>query len=112
MKIDATEVLTPTALKVDIYDIDGESYRNANGDMLRDRVTTKRKISCKWDYLTTEQMSYLLTLVKPVFFTVEYLDPETGTVLTKTFYVGDRSAPVYSYALGLWTDLSMNFIER
>jgi hypothetical protein len=37
-----------------------------------------------------------------------------GGIVTKTFYVGDRSAPAYSWhdKLPKWEGLTMSFIER
>lgn len=114
LKINGVAIATPSTFKVDINDIDGEAARNARGDMIRDRIATKRKISCEWPALSMGEVSTLLQAVKSVFFTVEYPDPMEGTNLTKTFYVGDRSMPVYMIRNGqaLWEGLSMNLIER
>lgn len=114
MKINGTDIKTPSELQIDISDIDANTYRNAKGEMTRDRVATKRKLNCKWNALTVAEMSTLLTAVQDVFFTVTYLDAMIGTEQTKTFYVGDRSAPVYRLVNGkeLWEGLSMNFIEK
>lgn len=45
---------------------------------------------------------------------VEYPDPVEGRVLTKEFYVGTRTSPVYNWSDGevKWEGLKMNFIER
>ncbi len=112
MKINGTIIKTPSEMRVIISDIDGNSYRNANGKMIRDRLAVKRKLECKWNYLSTAEISVLLKAVKNEFFDVTYLDPQEGTEITKRFYVGDRTSPVYSFGLDLWTDLSMNFIEQ
>jgi hypothetical protein len=100
-------------MTVDVLDIDGEAFRNANGKMIRDRVATKRKLNCEWSALTTSEVSTLLSAVTATSFTVTYLDPLTGTSQTKTFYVGDRNSPVYRLVNGkeLWAGLTMNFIE-
>ena len=113
MKINGTTIKTPSTLQVDIMDIDGEAYRNAQGTMLRDRVAVKRKLNCTWNALTDAEMSTLLSAVVNQSFTVTYPDPQTGTDITKTFYVGDRNAPVYWIQNGepLWKGLTMNWIE-
>lgn len=82
--------------------------------MIRDRVAVKRKLECRWGALTTSEISTLLKAVKDTFFTVTYLDAYEGKDVTKTFYVGDRTAPVYSLNKGLvtWQGLSMDFVER
>ena len=114
LQINGVDIATPKSLEVSINDIDGESNRNAAGDMCRDRIATKRKLTCEWPPLSNADCSVLLTAVKDVFFTVTYPDPATGGLQTKTFYVGDRTMPVYSYINGIikWKGLKMNFIER
>lgn len=114
LKINGVAIATPKVFKVSLYDIDGETYRNAKGELMRDRIGTKRKLECEWPALTMAQISPLLQTVKDEFFTVEYPDPYEGTTVTKTFYVGDRTAPMLMQKDGqiLWEGLSMNFIER
>lgn len=114
LKINGVAVAAPKVFKVDISDIDGETNRNAKGDMIRDRVATKRKLNCEWAPLTMAQISTLLKAVKGVFFTVEYPDPMEGSFITKTFYVGDRTTPMLYMKDGapMWEGLNMNFIER
>lgn len=116
LKINGVDIATPKVFKVDISDIDGESNRNAKGDLIRDRIATKRKLSCEWPPLEMNEISTLLKAVKDVYFTVEYPDPVEGMFITKTMYVGDRSAPLFSYdktkGKYLWQGLSMNIIEK
>lgn len=114
LKINGVTIATPQSFKVEISDLDGESHRNAKGLLIRDRIAVKRKLECSWPPLTNFQISTILKAVKPVFFSVTYPDPEEGTNLTKTFYVGDRSAPVLMIKNGvpMWEGLEMNFIER
>lgn len=114
LKINGVAVATPKVFKVDISDIDGETSRNAKGNMIRDRVATKRRLTCEWPLLATGEISQLLNSVKNVFFSVEYPDPMVGSFVTKTFYVGDRSTPMLYMKNGvaMWEGLSMNFIER
>ena len=111
--INGVTIVTPKSFQVSIQDIDGETGRDANGNMVRDRVTTKRKLDCEWGFLTQSEMSTLLSSVTSEFFSVSYPDPITGQT-TKTFYVGDRSSPAYSFSEKFkpWSGLKMNFIER
>lgn len=106
---------TPSKMKVTINDIDGDSTRNANGDLIRDRIGTKTKIELAFPPLSQAEISTLLSAVSPVFFTVTYQDPMDG-MTTKTFYVGDRTAPILVYGNGStdlkWEGLDMNFVEQ
>ncbi|HGQ7603805.1 TPA: DUF6711 family protein, partial [Streptococcus pneumoniae] len=96
LTINGVAVKPPKYFQVGIQDIDGETGRNANGDMMRDRITTKRKLDCEWGMMTQGELSQLLHAVSSEFFEVSYPDPMDGQV-TKTFYVGDRTAPSYTF---------------
>ena len=113
VKINGIVIKTPSKLEVQISDLDGESNRNANGDLIRDRIAVKRKLICEWPPLTQEHCSKLLKSVKDVFFDVTYPDPELGMV-TKTMYVGDRTSPAYQFKDGevRWSGLKFNLVER
>ena len=113
LRINGVAVKPPKFFQVGIQDIDGETGRNANGDMVRDRITTKRKLDCEWGMLTQEEMSQLLHAVSSEFFEVSYPDPMDGQV-TKTFYVGDRTAPRYIFTEEFkpWSGSKFNLIER
>lgn len=112
--INGVAVVAPSSFSVGIQDIDGESGRNANGTMVRDRIARKRKLDCEWGMLADAEISQLLNAVEPEFFDVTYPDPMLGGQATITAYVGDRTAPAYNWA-GVakpWSGLKMNFVER
>lgn len=113
LKINGVAIATPKTYEVTIQDLDGESNRNASGNMIRDRIAVKRKINLEWPPLSQWEVSTLLNAVSSVFFTVEFPDPQQG-MTTKTMYVGDRTAPAYQYKNGevKWSGLKMNFIEK
>lgn len=115
LTINGVSQRTPSKMEVSINDIDGETTRNAEGNLIRDRIGIKRKLTLEFPPLTQVEISKLLKAVTPVFFTVSYQDPILG-MTTKTFYVGDRSSPIYRYGNGstdmLWEGLKMNFIEQ
>lgn len=113
IKINGVAIATPKTFEVTVNDLDGESGRNANGELIRDRIAVKRKINLEWPALTQAESSNLLNAVSDVFFTVEFPDPQLG-VISKTMYVGDRTTPAYSCINGVvkWSGLKMNFIER
>lgn len=114
LTIGGVSVKSPTVLQVDIVDIDKESERNANGTMQRTRVATKRKLNVEWGALTNSEISKILNAVSDVFFTVTYPDPMTGSSSTRTFYVGDRSAPVYRIknSVPVWEGLKADLVEK
>ncbi len=113
LKVNGVAIATPSNYEVTIQDLDGESNRNASGNMIRDRIAVKRKINLEWPPLSQGEISKLLNAVSSVFFTVTFPDPQQG-MITKTMYVGDRTAPAYMYINGevKWSGLKMNFIEK
>ena len=113
LKVNGTTIKTPKRMSVGIYDVSKSADRNAQGDILIDRVAVKRKVECEWGALTNAEMSALLSACTAVFFSVTFPDPQTGGNKTITCYVGDRTAPVYKYnGTPLWEGLKMNFIEK
>ena len=115
ISINGVKIATPKNYEPTISDLDGESNRNANGELIRDRIAVKRKLNLEWPPLTQSEISTLLKAVSSVFFTVTFPDPELG-IITKTMYVGDRTAPAYFYDEKTkdvkWQGLKMNFIEK
>lgn len=115
MEIGGVLVKPPQKLTVGLQTIDADSSgRNANGDMVRNVITKKVKLDCNWGPLSDNEISTLLQMVDGSSFSVTYPDPKDG-IVTREFYVGDRSAPVYSwnekFSALKWEGLSMNFVE-
>ncbi|WFA10327.1 DUF6711 family protein [Tissierella sp. Yu-01] len=114
IKIDGKEIPSPSDYLVSIMDISTNAERNAAGDLVMDRVATKRKIELSWRFLPKDELSTLLKSVSSVFFEVEYIDPQEGTFKSGTFYCGDRSAGALDYINGniRYRDIKFNLIER
>lgn len=113
IKINGTTIPSPSSYQVGIMDV-SKSERNSNAQIIIERIATKRKLELGWSYLSQTDLTTILNLVSAVFFTVEYPDIATGTLQTKTFYVGDRTAQVIDYRDGVmrWKDIKFNFIEK
>lgn len=113
LKINGVDIPAPSDYIVDIMDI-SKAERNAAGVMVIDRIATKRKIQLSWKYLTREKLSQILKLVSPVFFNVEYIDPQDNGRKTGMFYCGDRTAAALDYKNGVirYKDVKFNLIER
>lgn len=118
LQINKIDIADPKTLTWDIYDLDSEegAGRNQEGLMFRDRVAVKRKLNCTWAPMEPLEISKLLKAMDDVFFTIRYPDAHDGTYREGTFYVGDRSTPLYMWneekQKYLWEGLSANFIER
>lgn len=118
-KIADKTVKEPKGVTVVISDLDGDSKRNAVGKMHRDRIkggaNALRALNVEWGPMSTAEMKTILQACGAEEFSITYLDPYTGANRTATFYVGDRTAPVYSYNEKfkkiIWTGLTCSFIE-
>ena len=113
-KVNGVVMPTPKSFTVSISDLDGESNRNANGELIRDRIATKRKLEIEYQPLDPSEISLILKAISPVFISVEYPDPQEGGVITKTMYAGDKSSHMYSIINGQpkWSGLKFNLIEK
>lgn len=116
LAVNGTTLPAPNQYSFIVNDIDGKSTRNANGKLSRDRVAVKRKLTINWGPLSIEQLSKILQAIKDPFFQCTYLDGQEGQMMTKTFYVGDRTSPAYSWNEKMksfaWQGLQCDFIEQ
>lgn len=107
-------------LKVTLNDVDGESTgRNQKGVMFRDRIrggaSAVRTVDVTFPPLLGAELSLTLHALEESTFLLEYPDPLDGARREATFYVGDRTMPVYTTSFDedvLWTSMSVTFIER
>ena len=113
IKINGVALATPKIYEATVSDLDGESNRNAAGQLIRDRIAVKRKLNLEWGPLSQSEIAPILNAVSGVFFTVTFPDPQLG-IITKTMYVGDRTAPAYQYINEevKWSGLKLNLIEK
>ncbi|ATP40695.1 hypothetical protein CSE16_11905 [Solibacillus sp. R5-41] len=113
IKIDGKEIPTPSDYQVGIMDI-SKAERNARGDMIIERIATKRKIELGWKYLSKSDLQTVMNAVSPVFFSVSYIDPLTSSQKTGTFYSGDRNVGALDYINGdiRWKDIKFSVIEK
>lgn len=89
-----------------------DAGRTEDTVMHKKRVGQLVGIELSWQNITTAEVSSLLLAFNPEYIQVCYLDAMEGKYLTSEFYVGNRSAPMYNAAKGLWSNLSFNLIER
>lgn len=76
------------------------------------RVAQKVHIELSWNNMSNAETAQILQAFNPEYINVNYLDAMAGGYRTKTFYVGDRSSPLYNSLLGIWSNITFNIIER
>jgi hypothetical protein len=113
IQINSVTIPTPSDYKISVMDL-SKAERNANGNMIIERVATKRKLELEYKYLSSNDLSVLLQAISDVFFTVSYPDFVTGSINSGTFYVGDRTAGAIDYQNDIirYKDIKFNLIER
>lgn len=104
-------------LEYQLSDIDDpDTGRMMDGTMRRGKIADKDKWKLRFrSDLTTAEISTILTAVTHQYVTATYLSPRTNTVITKTLYVGDRTAAHCIQREDgkiLWKDLAFSLIER
>lgn len=112
-KIDGKDCPCPSSYTWTCEDIsNSEAGRTEDGLMHKNTIRDARSLQLGWNNIETAVAKTILALFKGEYHSIEYLDPEYGGYVTKTFYVGNRTSPLYNAEMGLWENLSFNVIER
>lgn len=99
--VDGAAMPCPSTFQWGLQDISAaESGRTDDSIMHKNRVAQKRKISLAWNGVDWATTSQILSAFNPEYVQVTYPDMLSGTNETRTFYVGDRSAPVKWWWVG------------
>lgn len=115
LKVDGVDMPCPSVFEWGLQDVSAsESGRTDDAIMHKNRVAQKRKITLQWNGPTKDQASKILKAFNPEYVKVTYHDAMDNKVETRTFYVGDRSAPYHSWWVGNQRMESVGFdiIER
>lgn len=100
---------------MDVSSSDAGRVMDASATMYKQRITQKRKLNVAWRMLKAAQVSTILKAVNPEYIRVRYWDAMDGGWETRTFYVGDRSAPLKWFEAmdgTRYEELSFDLIER
>lgn len=99
--------------KQDISDSDS-GRAQYTGYMYKNKIGEKIKLNLSWKALNPRDAHAVLSHFKDEYFDVTYFDPLEGENVTKNFYCGDMSAPVYSWRKNgqLYSNVAFNIIER
>lgn len=117
LTVGGVEMPAPNTFNWGLQDVsspDSGRVNDENATMHKNRVTQKRKISLAWRDPDGPTTAAILQAFNPEYVSVRYLEPLTDTYETRTFYVGDRSAPLRQVTIHgkTYTTLSFDIIER
>lgn len=114
-RVDGVTMPCPSSFEWGLQDVSlGESGRTDDALMWKNRVSQKRKIAISYNGITTDVCAKVLQAVNPEYIQVYYWDLMDNQYETRTFYVGDRTAPYKCFWVGNHRveRLSFDIIER
>jgi hypothetical protein len=111
--VDGVAVKSPSVYKWKLEDLSAsDAGRTEDTVMDKKRIGQLVGIELQWNKVSIADASTILKLFNPEYIKVEYLDAMQGTYVERTFYVGERSVPLYNGELGLWDNITFNLIGR
>ena len=113
--VDGVAIKTPSSMSIGFQDVSASNAgRTQDALMHKNLVARKRKISLQWNGPSPAEAHAILVAFNPEYIAVTYYDPLDGATVTKTFYSGDKSAPVKSWSVGnrRYESISFDIIER
>lgn len=106
-------VKCPSQYKWEQIDVSAsDAGRTEDGLMHKKKIRTVDGITLEWAYPTTTELKAILAAFSTEYISITYLSPTAGDFVTKTFYVGDRSSPMYNSTLNRWENVSFKIVER
>lgn len=106
-------VVCPSKYQYSLQDISqADAGRTEDTTMHKLRLGQCAKVQLEWQNISGSNASAILQAFNSEYIAVNFLDPYFNAYRTTVFYVGDRSAPMYSAILGLWSNVAFNIIER
>lgn len=88
--------------------------RTEDALMHKNLITKKRKLQLTWKAKDTSVASTILRAFDPEYVSVRYFDMLDNEYQTRTFYTGDKTAPVKMWQIGrhLIETIYFDIIER
>lgn len=113
--VDITPYIAFGGIKWSRNDVDAANAgRNQQGNMVRDRISTKYRWDITCRPLTAAEQSNILQLIQPEYITVRYTDPLTNTRKSGKYYSNNFPA---TYLIKMkngteyWTGLAFPVIQ-
>ena len=111
--VNGVAIKSPSAYQWKLEDLSASGAgRTEDTVMDKMRIGQVVGIELRWDKVSIPDAATLLKQFNPEYVDVCYLDAMEGKFVTKNFYVGNRSAPLYNGELGLWDNIAFNLIGR
>lgn len=108
--------VTPKA--PDEYQYDWEDISKSNAGRTQDITMNKNRmgrvisLSLGWEKISIKDCSEILNIFNNEYVYVKYLDALQGKFITRGFYTGNVTAPLFNTAVGKWEKLSFRISTR
>lgn len=113
IRINGVNLPTPATCQYDWEDVSSsDAGRVESGLMYKNMIGHTRSLSLSWKNIDTATLSTIMNQVRPEYFNVTFIDPYLNATDTMECYAGNRSAPLYSGVLDIWSSFSVKLIER
>lgn len=116
IKFDGVLLPAPDTFQWGLQDISAsDAGRTDDSVMHKNRVAQKRTIKLGWSYPTWAEACKIIQAANPEYISVTYPDLLSGSKNeTRTFYVGDRTAPLKMWTVGdqVFDAISFDLIEQ
>lgn len=111
--VNGSAIPCPSAYTFILSDVSAaDAGRTEDTKMHKNKLGEMVKIELSFQNINNETLYRVLNAFNEEYFTVEFYHPKYMTFKTSTFYVGDRTSPMYNHRLGIWQNLNLNIIER
>lgn len=108
-----TDVPCPSSYQWDLEDVSAsDAGRTQDGVMQKKQIGQVVAITLGWRNVDNATVSKVLQTFNHQYMKINYYDAMEGSYKDLIFYVGNRSAPMYSHILGLWGSLGFKIIDR
>lgn len=103
----------PSKYQYDLQDVSRhDAGRTEDALMHKQRITQKVKLEIAWAFPSDSAVAEILNAFNAEYLSVEYKDAKANNFVTKIFYVGDRTSPLYNTKQHRWESVAFNIIER
>jgi len=111
--VNGVAVKPPSVYKWKLEDLSAsDAGRTEDTVMDKNRIGQLIGIELQWNKVEIPEAAKILQMFNDEYIDVCYLDAKEGKYVTREFYVGDRSAPLYNGELGLWDNIAFNLVGR
>lgn len=108
-----TDLPIPSVYSYELDDVsEPDAGRVENGYMYKKRIGQVFAVELEWWGLNSAQVSALMNAFDAEYLNVKVWDAKAGTWVTTEMYVGNRTAPMYSATLNIWSNLKFKLIKR